>query len=61
MLLEYQSQTQFTVNNYQNLTHMTGEQAEQSSGSADANTSSINNAQQNRSSTLHQETLKMDM
>ena len=40
---------------------MTGEQAQQSFGSADANTSSINNAQQNRSSTLHQEALKMDM
>ena len=40
---------------------MTGEQAQQSFGSADANTSSINNAQQNRSSTVHQETIKMDM
>ena len=38
-----------------------GEQDQQSFGSADANTSSINDTQQNRSSTVNQEPLKMDM
>ena len=38
-----------------------GEQAQQSFGSADANTTSINNTQQNRSSTVSQEPLNMDM
>ena len=36
-----------------------GEQAQQSFGLADPNTSSINNTQQNRSSTLNQESLNM--
>ena len=38
-----------------------GEQAQQSFGSADANTGSINDTQQNRSSTVNQEPLNMDM
>ena len=38
-----------------------GEQAQQSFGSADANTGSINNTQQNRSSIVKQEPLNMDM
>ena len=38
-----------------------GEQAQQSFGSADANTGSINDTQQNRSSTVNQEPPNMDM
>ena len=38
-----------------------GEQAKQYFGSADANTSSINNTQKNRSSTVNKDPLNMDM
>ena len=57
--LEYQSNTvhseQPKLNTYE------GEQAQQSFGSADANTGSINDTQQNKSSTVNQEPLNMDM